>query len=148
MSDEQALLKILTRVRGDIARAGLSVIYIGDGADSYLYTAGRTNRHLPELLIICPLVPQTAYGLMNAIDTAMPERLISGSMLDIGGEFPLKVLDAEDPRALEEYARIARQLYGNKVTVQQLVLPDLQGRYPPDCAPPYSRQPLLGPTVH
>src|SRR3954447_23528827 len=145
MPDSDDILRI---VRGDIVRNGLSVIYVADGTDSHLYTVGRTNRHLPELLIVCPIAPSFAIDLMKAIDDAMPERLMTGSMLDLGSQFPLKVLDAEDPRALNEYALIAQHLYGTKATMQQLVLPDLQGRFPPDCAPPFNRQPLLGPTLH
>lgn len=63
--------KILARIEADIARCGQSVMFVGDGQDSFHYTIGRGRRGLPELLILCPLHPESGQRLLNALDERM-----------------------------------------------------------------------------
>lgn len=140
--------EILRRVRADIKRAGQSVIYIGatkPGELSFAYTVGRVERGLPELVITAPLHPPVAMDLLNDLDKRMTWPAATGSTVDLGGTYPVLVIDADDPRTYEDFTCVANRIHGNRdYPVQQIVLCDKHGKFPPDCAEPYNRQPLLG----
>jgi hypothetical protein len=141
----EARKRVLTRIRADIAKYGQSVMYVGGGEDSwpFQYTIGRGRRGLPELLIVLPLRPEIGQSLLNELDRLMPEVLPSGSLVDVGGKFPVKLLDA-DQRAKDEYTFVASEYHGDRpYRVQLVLLCDPEGRFPPDCGAPYDRQPLL-----
>jgi hypothetical protein len=148
--------RLLARIRADVRRCGQSVVFVGadadGGKDAFYYTVGRGARGLPELLIAAPLRPEAGQHVLNELDRRMPEALPSGALVDLGGQFPVMVLDASDPRAKAEYTRAATAFHGDddRYRVQQVLMCDTEGRFPPDCAPPYARQPLLGtmPSVH
>ena len=49
------------------------------------------------------------------------------------------------PSAQDDYTIQATQYLGHRdYRVTQIVIPDVGGRFPPDCDPPYAQQPLLG----
>jgi hypothetical protein len=136
---------VLTSVRADIAKNGQSVVGVADDEASFYYTVGRTDRGLPELLIVAPLSPASGIDMLNALDERMPEALPAGSRVNIGGDVPVALIDATNPKAKLHYTLVASAMYGEEgYRVQQVLLPDDQGRLPPRCRAPYSRQPVLG----
>ena len=148
MSIDERTDHVLRRVRSDIARFGQSIMYVAGSSNSFSYTIGRTERGLPELLMAFPLAAEQAHAILNHLDDQMPEAREDGSLVDMGGKYPIKLLDVTDPRVFDEYCTIVWRFYGEKARVQQVLLPGLDGRYPPDCRPPYNRQPVLGRTTH
>jgi hypothetical protein len=153
MPDHESRAAVVRRIKADIREHGQSIVYVGadpeSGADGFAYTVGRAKRGLPELLMTAMLRPETAMSLLNHLDREMPETRPHGSLVYLGGEFPVMLLDATDPRTFEDFAVIARQLYPN-CAVQQVLLCDPVGKFPPDASRPFDRQTLLGqpPTQH
>jgi uncharacterized protein DUF4262 len=145
--DEAKRRNLLRRLKKDIAKHGHSVMYIfGEGgAPPFFYTIGRAKKGLPELLLILPLQPETGMRLLNYIAQMMPEPLPSGSLVDLGGRYPMKLIDADDRIAKEDYTCLATDINGgeDKYRVQQVIGCDEQGRFPPNCGPPYHLQPIL-----
>ncbi len=136
---------VLASVRADIAKTGQSVVGVADGDAPFYYTVGRADRGLPEFLIVAPLSPASGTDILNALDELMPEALPAGSRVNIGGDVPVALIDATDPKARLHYMLVASAMYGEEgYSVQQVLLPDEQGRLPPRCRAPYSRQPVLG----
>lgn len=136
--------KVLTRVRGDVELYGQSVIFVGDDPP-FSYTVGRGKRGLPELLIVLPLDPSAGKSILNELDRLMPETKPSGSLVNVGGKFPVMLIDA-DQRG-RQYTFAATGYHGgDSYRVQQVLLCDTEGRFPPDpnCAEPYAAQPILG----
>jgi hypothetical protein len=80
--------------------------------------------------------PEAGRDILNDLDKQMPQALPSGVLVSLGGEYPVMVLDADDERA-KGYTLVASTFHGTEdaYRVQQI---------PPDCAEPYSHQPLLG----
>src|SRR3954469_932636 len=141
--------QLLTAVRAIVARCGQAVIGIvdDDGPNTFHYTVGRGRRGLPELLITARLHPEAARAILNDLDRLMPEPVTSGTLiLCTGGTFPGMVIDAEEPCAKKNYTKVATAFHGgkNKCRLQQIVICDETGRFPPDCSLDYAAQPLLG----
>lgn len=138
--------EVLKRIEADVRKHGQSVMYIfGDENEPpFHYTVGRARRGLPELLLVLPIRPEIGMSMLNQIDTLMPQPVPSGTLLSLGGPFPVKIVDA-DERA-KEYTMFAGRFSKDNYRVQQVLLCDPQGRFPPDCAPPYDAQPLLLPS--
>lgn len=141
----EGMQKVLRQIRRNIREAGQSVMYIGgtgDGGPPFSYTVGRSERGLPELLIVAALAPDTAKAILNHLDRLMPQPLPSGTEVSLGGTYPVRLMAATHPDTWEEYCCLVDRLYGH-VPVQQVVMCDKQGRFPPDCDPQW-HQPLLG----
>lgn len=147
ISTTQAQRKVLRRVKDDVQRYGQCVMFIGGGDESppFFYTIGRGKRGLPELIITLPIRPEVGKALLNTLDKVMSEAVPSESIVSIGGQFPGLVIDA--PAANEEWTFLASAFHGgeDKYRVQQVIIPDRQGRFAPDGDAPFSLQPLLGP---
>jgi hypothetical protein len=137
---------ILARIGDDVKEFGHSVVGVQDGAKSFYYTVGRARRGLPELLLLCPLAHPNGQDLLNALNDQMPVAVVSGERVSLGGQHPVMILDATDPRAKTKYTRIADIFNDGNYRVQQVVLCDQAGRFPtdPGCETPWSLQPLLG----
>jgi len=140
--------KIIRRVQNDIAKHGQSVVSIPDGEPiPFHYTVGRAGRGLPELLMIAPINPEAGMHMMNYLDKKMPVTMPNGSSVDLGGTYPVLVIDVTDIETVQDqYTCIASTLYGDAYRVQQIMLCDKEGRFPfdPACSRPYSTQPKLG----
>jgi len=136
----------MKKIRADVKKHGQCVLFVGPGPDSdpYSYTIGRGKRGLPELLLAAPVRPEVGRSILNTLDKLMPEALPSGSTVNVGGSHPVMVVDAiDDVKAL--YTLIDNTFHGdpNSYRVQQVLLCDPDGNFPPDCAEPYSKQPNL-----
>jgi hypothetical protein len=132
---------VLRRIKHDIKKHGQTVMYIFGDDSPFHYTIGRALRGLPELLLVVPIKPEIGMSLLNHLDRLMPQALPSGSLVDLGGKFPMKVIDASGI-AQEEYTCLVNQ-FADEYRVQQVLCCDAEGRFPPDCAAPYNRQPIL-----
>jgi hypothetical protein len=136
---------LLDRIGRDVKEFGHSVIAVQDGDQSFYYTVGRAKRGLPELLLLCPLTAETGQDLLNTLSEQMPVAVVSGERVSLGGQHPVMILDAA-PRAKTKYTRVAQVFNQGNYRVQQVVLCDAAGRFPPDpaCEAPWNQQPLLG----
>ena len=143
--------KILSDIDANVKKHGQSVVYVGrierDTTEPFHYTVGRHSRGLPELLMTALTNPESGMLILNALDRAMPKTLPSGSKVDIGGTFPLMIINATNDIVKREYTLIASRYYdSDDYQVQQVVYPDKNGIFPndPRCVKPYSAQVLLG----
>jgi hypothetical protein len=104
----------------------------------FAYTIGNHDKGLPELLVIG--TPKG--GFLNDLSLIMinrGEQFADGEIVDIGGRFPVKVVDA-NPAVRDEFTIQAGQYYGTEdYAVQQVLIPDREGRFPgdPNCDEPY-----------
>lgn len=149
MSESERLI-ILDGVRATIARSGQAIMGIGGDANNppFFYTVGRALRGLPELLIVMGLNGDDGMYLLNALDQEMKEPLTSGARVFMG-EMPVIILDIPGKLAHDNYTKVANAFYKhfhghNDYKVQQIVLCDKEGRFPPQCAAPFNKQPILG----
>lgn len=111
----------------------------------FCYTIGNTEKQLPELLLI---YGDKLLAVLNTLSDVMIKRrrrFDHGEVVDIGAKVPCMVIDT-DERAFK-YTIQARGYYGTgKYTVQQVLVPDPQGRFPfeSECDRPYRDMPVLG----
>jgi hypothetical protein len=140
-------------IAGDIRRDGRSVLCIGREEDSpaFAYTIGNALKNLPELLMIGNI---SAAYLLNDLSQRMIGRggaFDDGELVDVGGKFPLKVINADSERTQRDYTiQVGEHLGHENYAVQQVLICDKEGRFPddPECARPYSTVPVLKKLVH
>jgi hypothetical protein len=137
-------------IQAHIERYGRHIIGVcaGDGDPAFAYTIGNRwwasyGYDIAELLVI----GIWRAGFLNDLSALMMKRerrFRSGELVDIGGEYPLKIIDA-NPQAQQDYTIQASNFYGHdNYPVQQVLLPDTHGHFPddPHCAERY-RMPVL-----
>lgn len=121
---------------------------MNEGNFPFMYTIGNHELRLPELLMIGT---DQGGSILNKVCGIMRKNnrpFQDGELIDLGGKFPLKSLNAGD-EAKKEYTLFVGAYYEtDDYTVQQIVMPDRSGRYPDDplCEAPYCLAPLL--TAH
>jgi Domain of unknown function (DUF4262) len=113
----------------------------------FIYSIGGYQAGRPELLLLGGVGERFA-ALVNAAFALQP---VQAGLLDIGGKFPLMAVEA-DSRAYDYTCQVGAY-YGIAETdyrVLQLVVCDLQGRFPWDagCAHPYRAVPVLRASLH
>lgn len=117
----------------------------------FAYTIGNHLKGAPELLILGNLKAEAWVSILNRLSDCMVEierPFADGEIVDMGGKYGLQVWNTTLIAKLE-YTRQATEFYQHQeYTVQQVVVPDPQGRYPADkrCHRRY-RVPLLCSTV-
>ena len=127
--------RFASRIRDDITQMGRHVIGVG-GEPSFTYTIGHLFVGKPDLIMV-GTSPQIATTIFNHIGSnlELSERLVhlnEGDLLDIGGQFPLKI-HVCGARVRAEYTVQAGQFYRmESYKVLQLIVPDMTGRYPDD----------------
>jgi hypothetical protein len=119
----------------------------------FAYTIENAAKSLPELLILGVWAPAIG-SVLHKLSDKLVERgraFLDGEEVYIGGKFPVKIINA-DQRAQHDYTCAATGRFGaGNYTVQQVLAPDLNGRFPgdPDCCPPYNTPVLRSPAgVH
>lgn len=114
----------------------------------FAYTIGNHQRKLPELLVIGNLQPEQQAFLLNTVAGVMRKReraFHNGEFVSIGGELPLKVVEAS-VRVHAEYTVQAGQYWRTEdYRVQQVLIPDKDGKFPgdPGCADPWGSIPVV-----
>ena len=134
-----------------IAEHGRQVIAVGGDRKHkpFFYTIGNHDKGLPELLLIGPFRPDMIMNVLNELSektilTGKP--FFDGEQANLGGSMDVTVYDTTIIAQLE-YTMQATAYYGHKAyRVQQVLLPDPQGRYPTEkvCHKHY-RVPVLRP---
>jgi hypothetical protein len=140
-------------IRADIDRYGRHIVGVfptkDDVGPPFAYTIGNEEKGLPELLVIG--VSRNG-GFLNILSDMMVERggrFADGELVDIGGPYPVKVIDA-NATAQTEYTVQAGVFHGyENYSVQQVLVPDRDGHFPDDarCDARY-RMPVLGQRRH
>jgi len=144
------------QIRQKIAAAGQAVqlVYLTEqdppGPQPFMYTIGNHHFGLPELLIVDTDLAAFA-DVLNRLGKIQRDRgsaLADEERVDIGGRFPLRIVDAGEI-GRTGYATFVGIYYGTRdYEVRQVLLPDTNGRWPdtPGCDLPYARQPVLSKT--
>jgi hypothetical protein len=145
MTLEEFSQKFYRDTRRNIEKHGQSLVLVGaDGRDpGFVYTIGNAERGLPELLAV-GVAAAVAMNALGAIMREMDRRFADGAVVDIGGKCPVRVIDACPTVKRKFTIQAGRFLETDDYDVQQVVVPDPQGRFPgdPDCAAPWRDLPL------
>ena len=146
-TDNEIAEKIHEGIERAIAKYGRRLMGVfGDAEDlSFTYTIGNQIHGLPELLVI-----GTHEGyLLNVLSEKMLQRgcaFADGELVkSSNGKVTVKIINA-DAQAREEYTIQAGRFFGGEnYAVQQVLLPDPDGRFPdePKCRKPFSTIPVL-----
>lgn len=132
----------------DIDHYGRSVICVhrcfGCEGPSFSYTIGNHLKGLPELLVI----GSSRAFYLNALSRLMISRghgFDEGELIQLLElMLPLKLVHVTDLVAWDVYTVQASNFLGHdNYPIMQAVLPDKQGRFPPECEPPWSLFPIL-----
>lgn len=113
----------------------------------FMYTIGNHEHGLPELLIV-GTDSEAIADILNRLGKFQRGRRIGFAdeeRISIGGKFPVRIVDAGEV-GRSQYAAFVGMYYDTQdYEVRQVILPDLQGRWPdtPGCDLPYVRQPVL-----
>jgi hypothetical protein len=119
---------------------------LGDAENlPFIYTIGNHQIGLPELLVIGTEKAANCLNQVCEIMRTNDRPFEDGELIDVGGRFPMKSLNAGD-EAKREYTIQVGEYYGtDDYAVQQIVIRDTSGRFPDDprCQFPYFLAPLL-----
>ena len=114
----------------------------------FIYSIGNQEVGLPELLMIGSHRDGSALNALCKIMRENNRPFENGELIDWGGKFPLKSINAGD-EAKDKYTLFVGAYYRtDEYAVQQVLMPDRFGRYPDDlrCEYPYCLVPVL--TTH
>lgn len=142
----------LAALAGDVAARGLAVMYMrgAPGAPSYAYTIGLTPHGHPELLMAGMCV-ETAHYVLDTLgrDVLAGAWLRPGDTVDglLEGGYPVALAGPVVPEHDDDYPiRYARELYSEAGPAMQVLIPDLEYRFPWHPGYEMTRQPLLCPS--
>lgn len=136
----------------NIKKYGCQLLAIrGDNGDlvakpPFTYTIGNQERGLPELLILGG-ADKTIGDVLMYLNTLMYERkraFDDGELVSLEGQYPVKIINAS-PKAREIHTLQATVYYKtDQYAVQQVIIPDLEGRFPGDlgCEEPFASMPI------
>ena len=88
------------KIARDVREHNRSIIGVGadEGEPPFAYTVGNATRDLPELLV---LGLAANHGVLNRLSDIMlnrGKRFDDGELVSLGGQFPVKIIDATSPR--------------------------------------------------
>lgn len=152
---ETTIDALLARLHQHIAEGiktkGRGIMIVGNSRDvmsgrwPFAYTVGNHLKGVPELLAIGSNTREFGNVLNYASDRLLAVGgFESGSLVSIGGEFPVMLINAH-PMVKDKYTIQATQYLGTDAyRVQQVLAPDTFGRYPgdPACNFPYGAIPV------
>lgn len=146
MDNDEWLDKYLLKLNNIIDEFGIAVQGVGvmpteDDPDTipFAYTVGRTRKGFPELLIH-GLPMQTAQILLNDLHKREIEFKHEEILDDLLRDYPVMIVDVTK----KHECNMAINIYGDLVTVQQVVFPDAENRWPWDEDSKVSVFPVLG----
>lgn len=133
-------------MRANIEQFGRTTISVG-ARPPFTYSVGNSLINLPELIVF-GLRPEDATMLINEWSRAMMlqrREFSDGDLVTLaGGKFATKAVHCR-PDARDLYTRQATNyLRHSDYRLVQMLVPDLAGKLPPDCAYPFNLQPILG----
>lgn len=128
---------------------GQQIIFVGGDKrhTQFSYTIGNHGKKLPELLLIGPGKPEWHRDILNSLSEKLVEQnqpFEDGQKVEYGAKYPVQIWNATN-LAQNTFTIQASQFYGTeKYKVQQVVLADKDGLYPPD---PKVRKPFKVPLL-
>lgn len=135
-----------------MTRVGWAVQYVGGDAETapFAYSIGLSKRRLPELLMIAPVDPNTAYQIINDVAKAFIDNAQTaqpGIMHQII-TLPIQLRAVTDVEAFyRTFALTARRWNEHEhvtpIAPLQIILPDEAGRFPGDAAFDWFTPPLI-----
>lgn len=110
---------------------GRAVIGVFDSGFSY--TIGNTLKGVPELIMIGGIDVRHMALILNYVSDHLIEKGVpDDGIVDIGGQFPMKVIKASH-RAQDEFMFQASRYHGTEdYDVLQVIVPDKTGKYQGD----------------
>ena len=146
---EKEFMAIMEGIYRNVEKHGQHIVSIPDATPPFSYTIGNHECGLPELLLFdLTLSEDTASTILNRLGRIMRDRRKAfdhGEMASLGGKCPVKIIDTSR-EVKEEFTLFVGVYYGtDDYRVQQVVLCDIEGRFPgdPDCSEPYASQLVL-----
>lgn len=122
-----------------------------DEADQwFIYTIGNFEKGYAELLCVGIPAEKTLAWALNTLHKLRKERgasFANGELVDLGGRYPVKIIDAVAPATKQDYTLQVSAYYDrDDYKVQQVILCDPKGKWPGEkgCQEPYASQPNLG----
>jgi Domain of unknown function (DUF4262) len=112
------------------------------------YTVGNHGANLPEILVIGG--DQRMSGPLAEAAKIMRKRgaaFANGELVSLGGKYPVKMINITCQEVYDLYTcGVYRHYNTDSYSVQQMMAPDREGRYPddPQCAEPYASFRLRG----
>jgi hypothetical protein len=106
------------------------------------YTVGNHAAGLPEILVIGG--DQRISGPLDSLSRIMRKRkaaFTDGELVSMGGKYPVKIISVDCAEVRNLYTcGVYRQFGTDNYLVQQMLVPDRDGRYADDplCAEPYA----------
>jgi uncharacterized protein DUF4262 len=137
--------KMLKWIKKQIKQEGFAIIDVfpdGPNQDWFHYTVGNHSRGLPEILVIGG--DQRTAGPLSSLTRIMHKRnaaFAGGELVSMGGKHPVKVVNANCAEVHDLYTcAVGRHYETESYLVQQMLIPDRDGRYPDDplCTEPYA----------
>ncbi|MBV2149936.1 DUF4262 domain-containing protein [Sphingobium sp. AS12] len=134
--------EMMRAIQNNIDRDGqhLFAIFPDDENPGFAYTIGNANLGLPELLIVGNFMPRIMGPILNELGRRMrAARAPLEGDVSLGGRYPVRIR-LTGPAAKWRYTLLANRYLGHeRYTVLQVLLCDLDGRYPgePACDPVY-----------
>lgn len=153
MTEAQANPKYNEAIKQKIAEMG-RVIVLQEGSKKerpYYYTIGNHEKGLPELLLIGKIQEDYGVKILTDLSNVLNERGVAfadGEHYNMGGPHDVLIYNTTVVAQIQ-YTVQTGLYYGHKdYSVQQVVLPDPNGKYPTDkvCHRDY-KVPLLRSTV-
>lgn len=144
MTDDQWLDEYLLKLNNLIDEFGVAIQGVMATEDDpdvipFAYTVGRTRKGFPEL-VIYGLNMQTSQTLLNDLHKREVEFKHKEIVDDLIKDYPAMIIDVTK----EHECNMAINIYGDLVTVQQVVFPDAEGRWPWDEGSKVNIFPILG----
>ena len=121
----------LRQVHEIVDEHGVAIQYVMPEPDSsgFAYTVGCSELNKPEV-VVCGLSPESAHSILNTLYSAMKEGALepkAGMVLPgIVEDFDVTFTEVTE----EHQANVARRFYGDNCEVLQLVMPDMNARWP------------------
>ena len=147
MSDP--FLDITAKILANIDKHGRQVMMIGadreNGVPPYCYTIGNSLRGVPEFFLVGSCDPNFAQ-ILNAVSRIALERHLNDcDLLDLGGKFPAKVVQASAAAKTQFSPLAARFLGTDDYDLMQVLVCDTKGTFPDEagCDPPFGNIPIL-----
>jgi hypothetical protein len=145
--DNDDVRQFRARIAADLKQYKRAIVGVRaeDARPAFCYTIGNWWRGLPELLVI-GVINSSMLHFVSEMMIKREHAFADGELVDLGGQYPGKIIHADDPRAKRDFTVQAGQFLATEdYEVQQLLVPDRTGRFPdePGCQPPYSTARIL-----
>ena len=141
------LKKLHEDISKHIEEVGQSIISVMPDASHPLgfhYTVGNHSRGKPELLVLGNFDPSQITWLLNDLSSRMRERSFDNDeMINLGGKGNLWIINAKESVKEDFTVAVGTHYKTQDYSVQQVIICDENGNFPPNCEEPYCDIPIL-----